>query len=56
MADAVQLTVYVEPESKRRLDVLKEQHGIAITAFVELAILERLERVEKALGLSAAAE
>lgn len=49
MADDVQLTVYVSPEIKRRLDALKENPGIAITTFVEQAIVERLDKVERAL-------
>lgn len=49
MADDVQLTVYISAAAKKRLDVLKEEQGITITKFIELAVLERLERVESAL-------
>lgn len=51
MADEqlIQLTIYITPEAKRRLDALKENQGIAITKFAELAIDERLDKVERAL-------
>jgi len=48
-AQLIQLTVYITQATKERLDALKEQQGIAITKFVDLAINERLEKVERAL-------
>ena len=47
--DDVAMTVYIDATTKARLDALKESQGIALSKFVELATIERLDRIEAAL-------
>ncbi len=44
MANDIQVAVYLDADMKAALDQLREDEGIAVNAFIRLAIAERLER------------
>ncbi len=46
----VQVAVYIDAETKAKLEEIKREHGVTTNAFIRLAIAERLREWDRKHG------